>query len=176
MTSIPTQVSQTDMDPNHISPTYIGTRPIISSCRRSSLLQSWKSIPTDLIHNQISATYVKYPLIFVRYQAPLFSYSKAPPDFPTDAAATWLILNQRRGSLKYCQPTPGFLNPAPWSLQGRLKYWLPAFPWHTSWEHWPFLPSKYCLYHFLLLRVLRTLCTLNNRYRLLLTFMCSYSN
>ena len=46
----------------------------------------------------------KYPL---RLSRNLSTDAKASPNFPTDSTPTQIIYNWRRGSMEYCQPTPG---------------------------------------------------------------------
>ena len=111
LTSILAQIYQTDMDPNQISATNAGTRPIILSCRHIYLLYR---------HNQPQPTW--YPTKYLQQTLGLpWSQSrlcqlclhmpKLLPTFPTDPTSALIISKRRYGSMKYFQLTPGLLKP-----------------------------------------------------------------
>ena len=96
LTSIPTKISQTDMDPDQISPTDVGPRPIISSCRRISPLQCQNQsqlmwYPTKYLLQKLGIP--RYPSIHehLRSQTPSIF-----PNFSTNAAVPRIVSNQLR--------------------------------------------------------------------------------
>ena len=146
LTSITTQIYQTNMDPHQISPPDVIPKPIISSRHRSSPI--WccnKSQPIWALTKYLQQTsgLPQYPsgLEHLHCQT-----TRILPTFSTDASATQIISNWRRGSLKYFQPSSGISKPAPFLLWGCLKYLLLAFIQHAHQEHLPFVTSNiYCL-------------------------------
>ena len=156
LTSITTQIYQTNMEPDQISTTDVGISPIIITRCCSSL--PWPRNKSRLMWSPIkylqqtsgipwSPSGIKH----LRCQTP-----RLPPIFPTDDTAARIISNRCPGSLKYFQPTPGLSNPVLRLLWGRMKYWLPAFLQHARQKHWPFESSKNCISYIFYVCVVRT--------------------
>ena len=135
-----TQIYQPDMDPDQIYETDVSPIPIIRFYRRSSLFRrrnqsqpTWS--PTKYMQQTSGIHWSPSGVNNLCCQMP-----RLLPTFPTDSADAQIISNQRRGSLKYFQPTLGISNPSPYLLWGRLKYWLPPFHQHAIWDHWLIVP------------------------------------
>ena len=95
------------MEPDQTSLTGVGPGLIIIFCRRSSLSQrSNQSQPTWAL-----TKYLQYLLVIPWSPLGLDHLCRQTPSlssaFQTDALAAWIISNQRHGSLKYFQLTPG---------------------------------------------------------------------
>ena len=108
-TLILTQISWSDMWPDHIPTTDISPRPIIPSrsCRSISLLlrHSKYPQPTSVLSNQRQGSSTSG-----KAHPNLSPDAKASTFFPTGSASDQIFCNECRGSLRYCQPMLGMSN------------------------------------------------------------------
>ena len=121
-TSIPTQISQTNMETDQVYPIDVGPGPIIPFCclrsplqRRNQYQPTWS--PTKYLQRMLGIPQSQLGQNHLHRHTPrllptLPNRRRGPTNFPQPLL--WIS--------KYCQPTPGHSNPASWPLRIRLKY------------------------------------------------------